>query len=53
MPRGTVCGCCFCRPTALGPIRLSAFGDVHDCCTRNHQRKRLPDLIAMWKTICM
>jgi putative transposase len=23
-----------------------AFGDVHDCCTRNHQRKRLPDLIA-------
>jgi transposase len=23
-----------------------AFGDVHDCCTRNHQRKRLPDLVA-------
>jgi putative transposase len=23
-----------------------AFGDVHDCCTRNHQRKRLPELIA-------
>ena len=23
-----------------------AFGDVHDCCTRNHQRKRLHDLIA-------
>jgi transposase len=23
-----------------------AFGDVHDCCTRNHRRKRLPDLIA-------
>jgi hypothetical protein len=23
-----------------------AGGDVHDCCTRNHQRKRLPDLIA-------
>jgi transposase len=23
-----------------------AFGDVHDCCTRNHQRKGLPDLIA-------
>jgi hypothetical protein len=22
------------------------FGDVHDCCTRNHRRKRLPDLIA-------
>jgi transposase len=22
-----------------------AFGDVHDCCTRNHQRKRLPDLV--------
>jgi hypothetical protein len=23
-----------------------AFGDVHDCCTRNHQRKRRPDLVA-------
>jgi transposase len=23
-----------------------AFGDVHDCCTRHHQRKRLPDLVA-------
>jgi putative transposase len=23
-----------------------AFGDVHDTCTRNHQRKRLPDLVA-------
>jgi transposase len=23
-----------------------AFGDVHDCCTRNHQRKRLPDLVT-------
>ena len=23
-----------------------AFGDVHDYCTRNHQRKRLPDLVA-------
>ena len=23
-----------------------AVGDVHDCCTRNHQRKRVPDLIA-------
>jgi putative transposase len=23
-----------------------AFGDVHDCCTRNHRRKQLPDLIA-------
>ena len=22
------------------------FGDVHDCCTRNHQRKRLPELVA-------
>jgi putative transposase len=22
------------------------FGDVHDCCTRNHQRKRLPTLVA-------
>jgi transposase len=23
-----------------------AFGDVHDCCTRTHQRNRLPDLVA-------
>lgn len=23
-----------------------AFGDVHDGCTRNHQRKRLPDLVV-------
>ena len=23
-----------------------ACGDVHDCCPRNHQRKRLPDLVA-------
>ena len=23
-----------------------AFGDVHDKCTRNHQRKRLRDLVA-------
>jgi putative transposase len=23
-----------------------AFGDVHDSCTRNHRRKRLPDLVA-------
>jgi DDE superfamily endonuclease len=23
-----------------------AFGDGHDCCTRNHQRNRLPDLVA-------
>jgi transposase len=23
-----------------------AFGDVHDCCPRHHQRKRLPDLVA-------
>jgi DDE superfamily endonuclease len=23
-----------------------ACGDVHDCCTRNHQRKRLADLVA-------
>jgi putative transposase len=23
-----------------------AFGDVHDGCTRNHQRKRLPELVA-------
>jgi transposase len=23
-----------------------AYGDVHDCCTRNHQRTRLPELVA-------
>ena len=23
-----------------------AFGDVHDCCTRDHRRKRLRDLVA-------
>jgi hypothetical protein len=23
-----------------------AFGDVHDLCTRNHTRKRLPALVA-------
>jgi hypothetical protein len=23
-----------------------AFGHVHDCCTHNHRRKRLPDLVA-------
>jgi hypothetical protein len=23
-----------------------AFGDVHDCCTRNHQHARLGDLVA-------
>ena len=23
-----------------------AFSDVHDCCTRNHQRNRLPELVA-------
>jgi hypothetical protein len=23
-----------------------AFGDVHDCCTRNHQRKHLPARVA-------
>jgi hypothetical protein len=23
-----------------------ACGDGHDCCTRNHQRKRLPDRVA-------
>jgi hypothetical protein len=22
------------------------YGDVHDCCTRNHRRTRLPDLVA-------
>jgi putative transposase len=37
-----------CLPTSCpraNPIER-AFGDVHDCCTRNHQRTRLPDLIA-------
>jgi putative transposase len=23
-----------------------AFGDIHDCCTRNHRRQRLPELVA-------
>jgi hypothetical protein len=23
-----------------------AYGDVHDCCTRNHRRTRLPDLVT-------
>ena len=23
-----------------------AFGDGHDCCTRNHQRTRLPDRVV-------
>ena len=23
-----------------------AYGEVHDCCTRNHRRTRLPDLVA-------
>jgi hypothetical protein len=23
-----------------------AFGDVHDCCTRHHRRKRLSDWVA-------
>jgi hypothetical protein len=23
-----------------------AFGDVRDCCTHNHRRKGLPDLVA-------
>jgi transposase len=23
-----------------------AYGDVHDCCTRNHRRTRLPELVA-------
>jgi transposase len=23
-----------------------AYGDVHDCCTRNHRRTHLPDLVA-------
>ena len=27
------------------PIEL-AGGDVHDLCTRNHRRKRLPNLVA-------
>jgi putative transposase len=37
-----------CLPTycpRANPIER-AFGDVHDTCTRNHQRKRLPDLVA-------
>jgi len=37
-----------CLPTycpRANPIER-AYGDVHDCCTRNHQRKRLPDLVA-------
>jgi hypothetical protein len=37
-----------CLPTycpQANPIER-AFGDVHDCCTRNHRRKRLPDLVA-------
>jgi hypothetical protein len=33
----------YCPPA--NPIER-AFGDVHDTCTRNHQRKRLPDLVA-------
>jgi transposase len=28
-----------------GPIER-AFGDVHDCCTRNHHHTRLPNLVA-------
>jgi putative transposase len=37
-----------CLPTdcpRANPIER-ADGDVHDCCTRNHQRKRRPDLVA-------
>jgi putative transposase len=33
----------YCPPA--NPIER-AFGDVHDCCTRNHRRTRLPDLVA-------
>jgi DDE superfamily endonuclease len=37
-----------CLPTSCpraNPIER-AFGDVHDTCTRNHRRTRLPDLVA-------
>jgi transposase len=29
-----------------------ACGDVHNKCTRNHQRKRLEELVGMWSNIC-
>jgi transposase len=33
----------YCPPA--NPIER-AFGDVHDCCTRNHQRTRLPEPVT-------
>jgi transposase len=43
-PRGTLLFLPTDCPRA-NPIER-AFGDVHDCCTRNHRRKRLPELVA-------
>jgi hypothetical protein len=37
-----------CLPTygpRANPLER-AVGDVHDCCTRHHQRHRRPDLVA-------
>src|SRR5262249_55229383 len=31
---------------AVVRLHQRAFGDVHDCCTRNHRRKRLWDLVV-------
>jgi hypothetical protein len=41
-----------CLPTycpGANPVER-AYGDVPDCCMRNHQRKRLPDLVADGET---